>query len=357
MLVLDINMHNVCLYVCCVYPSCFPNTLDTTIRNFSINYQESGFPDTFVITGDIPAMWLRDSTCQLWPYMKYLSKDKKLKEMVKGVVFRQFTSILLDSYANAFMYDGSEPSPWAKSDVRVPKMRAGVWEGKFELDSLLYSLKLSNEFYAVTSDDSVFRTDIYQQAILKVLNTIRVQQKSTEEDNPPAYSFLRKGEPFEVKPNARTGMSKSYFRASDDHTTYLFNVAENAMAVVELKKLAHIHRTVLQQESTAKIADDLANTIDIGIRKNSLVRNAKDQIIFGYEVDGFGNFTIMDDANVPSLLSLPYLGYIDSSDPLYQTTREVLLSPENPFYYVGSEARGIGSRKFMFLFDCFTKTD
>ncbi len=58
-----------------MFENCYPNTLDTTVDYEVID----GKPDTFVITGDIDAMWLRDSTAQVWPYMPYITEDEKLR--------------------------------------------------------------------------------------------------------------------------------------------------------------------------------------------------------------------------------------------------------------------------------------
>lgn len=332
---------------CCLLLSCFPNTLDTTILKFEIG--SDGKPDTFVITGDIPAMWLRDSTCQVWPYLPYVTKDDRLKTMIKGVIFRQLKSVLIDPYANAFQYDASKPSPWQHDD-RIPPMQPAIWEGKYELDSLIYVLRLANEYYVQSGDASIFQDKLWQQATQKIFETLKIQQRSTEEDKPPSYYFRRPGEVTTPKPNARTGLAKSYFRASDDPATYLFNIAENAMACVELAKCAEVWRKILKREDIASIADSLVADITQGLLDAGVVTSKKGDLIFAYEVDGLGNSTIMDDANVPSLLSLPYLGYIRSTNALYNRTRNVLLSPENPYYFNGTQARGIGSPHTLKLF-------
>jgi meiotically up-regulated gene 157 (Mug157) protein len=64
--------------------------------------------------------------------------------------------------------------------------------------------------------------------------------------------------------------------------------------------------------------------------------------VYAYEVNGFGSYNLMDDANVPSLLSLPYLGAIKNTDPVYRNTRKLVLSGENPFFFSGSAGEGVG---------------
>jgi len=68
-----------------LFENCFPNTLDTTVDFEIIN----GKPDTYVITGDIDAMWLRDSSAQVWPYLSLVKEDQHLQQMIAGVINRQ----------------------------------------------------------------------------------------------------------------------------------------------------------------------------------------------------------------------------------------------------------------------------
>lgn len=112
-----------------LFGNCFPNTLDTTVF-YSMN---NGNPDTYVITGDIDAMWLRDSSAQVWPYMQFIKEDKDLQQLIAGVINRQKICVLRDPYANAFYKDENKESEWVKDKT---DMKPGTHERKYEIDSL-----------------------------------------------------------------------------------------------------------------------------------------------------------------------------------------------------------------------------
>ena len=108
-----------------LFVTCYTNTLDTTVKRM-----DDG--TTHVITGDIPAMWLRDSAAQLRPYIFLAKEDEEIREIISGLVRRQFKYICIDPYANAFN-DSPSGACWEKDD---PDQNPWVWERKFEVDSL-----------------------------------------------------------------------------------------------------------------------------------------------------------------------------------------------------------------------------
>ena len=323
-----------------LFENCFPNTLDTTIDYEIID----GKPDTFVITGDIDAMWLRDSTAQVWPYMSLISKDEKLKNLVKGLINRQVKCVLLDSYANAFYKDITKISYW-KSDQT--QMLAGIHERKWEIDSLCYVVRLANEYYQITKDDSIFDED-WDNAMRLIVKTFKTEQRKNNEsdyyfsrnttsviDSPP---FGGTGRP--VKPN---GLICSMFRPSDDSTMYPYLIPSNIFAVLSLNQLSVIYKNVINKNEFAIICEEMAEEVDDAVKKYAISEHLNYGEIYAYEVDGFGNKLFMDDANVPSLMSLAYLGAHKLTDDIYKNTRKFLLSENNPYFLKGELAEGQGS--------------
>ena len=321
-----------------MFGNCFPNTLDRTVT-FSI---KNGKPNTFVITGDIHAMWLRDCSAQVWPYMPYMKKDPKLQQLIAGVIHRQTESVLIDPYANAFNM-GKEGGEWMSDNT---KMRPELHERKWEVDGLCYVIRLGYHYWKLTGDNSCFDAQ-WQDAMKLIVKTFKEQQRKT---NRGPYSFMRKTEKASdtqfgngfgnpIKP---TGMIYSSFRPSDDATTFGFLVPSNCFAVVSLRQLAEMVTDIKQDASFAAECTDLANEVDNAIHKYAIVNHPKYGKIYAFEVDGYGNYLMMDDANVPSLLSLPYLGYISINDPIYQNTRKFVWSLDNPYFYKGKAGEGIG---------------
>lgn len=322
-----------------MFENCFPNTLDTTVR-FYIN---NGKPNTCVYTGDIHAMWLRDSAAQVWPYVQFTNRDMHLKEMIAGVIFKQFESINYDPYANAFYKDTCTVSGWTKD---VTAMKPGVHERKWELDSHCYPIRLAYHFWKTTGDTSVF-DDRWISAVKVILKTFREQQRK---NGLGSYTFQRvtdrpydtlsnngKGAP--VKPN---GLIVSSFRPSDDATVFQFLIPSNFFAMHSLRQTAEILYHVNGLNDLAKECIDLADEIEQALNTFGIYNHPTFGKIYAYEVDGFGNYLLMDDANVPSLLSMPYLGIIDVNDPIYQNTRKFVWSNCNPYFFKGSDGEGIG---------------
>jgi meiotically up-regulated gene 157 (Mug157) protein len=321
-----------------LFETCFPNTLDTTVR-FT---ERAGRPDTFVITGDIEAMWLRDSTAQVWPYLPLAKEDPALQRLLAGVVRRQTACILVDPYANAFN-DGPKGSEWAKD---LTDMKPELHERKWEVDSLCYPVRLAHGYWRATGDASVFDVE-WRAAAAAVLRTFREQQR--KEGKGP-YSFCRTTSvAYDTvplggygNPTRPVGLVHSAFRPSDDACVYPFLVPSNLFAVVSLRQLAEVSETVTKDAAFALECRTLADEVAAALVLHALVPHPRHGTVWAYEVDGFGNALFMDDANVPSLLSLPYLGCGTAADPAYVRTRRLVLSEDNPYFFRGKAAEGVG---------------
>jgi len=322
-----------------LFENCFPSTLDTTVTHTT----REGRPDTYVITGDIDAMWLRDSSAQVWPYLQFIRKDAALRQLVAGVINRQTRCILKDPYANAFYGDDTRVGEW-KSDLTA--MQPGVHERKWEIDSLCYPIRLAYHYWKTTGDTAPFDA-AWQQAIKAVLHTFRAQQRKASLG---PYKFQREtatatdtqpmnGYGYPVRP---VGLICSAFRPSDDATLYSFLVPSNFFAVTSLRQASEMLTQLLKDSATALEINTLADEVEAALRQYAVVDHPKHGKLYAYEVDGFGSQVLMDDANVPSLLALPYLGAVPATDPIYQNTRRFLLSENNPFFFKGRAAEGIG---------------
>lgn len=321
-----------------MFANCFPNTLETTVHYRVID----GEDDTFVYTGDIPAMWLRDSGAQVWPYVQFANQDEPLRRMIRGVILRQFKCINIDRYANAFN-DGPTGAGWQTDET---DMRPEVFERKYEIDSLCYPIRLAYWYWLVTGDASIFGEE-WLQAITNVLLTFKEQQRK---DGRGPYHFYRVtdrtydtvgwgGYGAPVKP---VGLIASVFRPSDDRTSLPFLVPSNFMAVSSLRKAAEILEKVNGKETQAKECRNLADEVAAALQEYAVVDHPKYGKIYAFEVDGFGNRLLMDDANVPSLLAMGYLGDVPLDDPIYQNTRRFVWSEDNPWFFRGKAGEGIG---------------
>lgn len=321
-----------------MFENCFPNTIDTTVHFRMLD----GNPDTFVYTGDIHAMWLRDSGAQVWPYLQLANKDEQLRMMLEGVVRRQLMCINLDPYANAFN-DGPVGSYWESDNT---DMKPELHERKWEIDSLCYVIRLAYEYWKVTGDDSVF-DETWLKAVNNILTTFIQQQRK---DGVGPYRFTRKTDrSTDTLNNNGLGapvnpvrLIVSCFRPSDDATTLQFLVPSNLFAVTSLRKAAEILTVVNKDEELAAKCTALADEVENAIKKYAVVDHPEFGKIYAFEVDGFGNALLMDDANVPSLLALPYLGDVDVNDPVYRNTRRFVWSTSNPYFFKGKAAEGIG---------------
>ena len=316
----------------------FANTLDTT----AYNYLREGKNHTYIITGDIEAMWLRDSTAQVWHYLPLAKKSKDIERLLIGLISNHARCILLDPYANAF-YDDDKLGYHATDKTQ---MLPGVHERKWELDSLIYPLALAIEFWNMTKNSEPFDAT-WLDSIALIISTLKVQQRFNghgpyffdRETSNPIDTLSNKGQGPTYKP---TGMVASSFRASDDACMYPFNIPENLFALKTLKSLIILFNELQLThliESTLELIEDIFSGLDI----YGLIDHPDFGKIYAYEVDGLGNYVCMDDANVPSLLSLPFLGVCAVDDEIYQATRKFIVSPENPHYFAGAAGSGIGS--------------
>ena len=323
-----------------MFENCYPNTLDTTVE---VN-TASGRPDTFIITGDIDAMWLRDSACQVWPYVELATVDNDLRRMFQGLIGRQARCILLDPYANAFLPDpkSKKALSWAVDDLT--EMRPGVAERKWEVDSLCYCIRLAHGYWRATGDTAPFDQE-WAQAMRLVVATFREQQRK---NGAGPYHFQRRTEvPSDTQalggygnPARPVGMIYSMFRPSDDACQYSLYVPANLFAVVSLRQLAEMAAELLHDARFAEECRALAGEVEAATEKYG--RSKESEAVWMFEVDGYDNQLFMDDANIPGLLSLPYLGCCALGDAVYQRTRRRVLSEDNPYFFKGSAAEGIG---------------
>ena len=322
-----------------IFENCYPNTLDTTVNH----YQKNGKPYTYVIAGDIDAMWLRDSSAQVFPYLSLAREDEKLKNLLKGVINKQIEFVLLDPYASAFYDDNQKVSEW-KNDYT--EMKPGVHERKWEIDSLCYVMRLSYHYWKTTGDASIFDDD-WKNAMLLILKTFREQQRK---ENKGSYKFQRgNGNPLDTQfgggygnPTHKNGLIHSMFRPSDDATFYPYLVSSNMFAVVSLRQISEIFKTIFSSLNVDNQFIELANEVDEAIKNYAIFERKDFGKIYALEIDGFGNALFMDDANVPNLLSIPYLGYTSYHDEVYKNTRKFSLSTANPWFNEGKFAKGIG---------------
>jgi meiotically up-regulated gene 157 (Mug157) protein len=325
-----------------MFENCYPNTLDTTVEISGGPVR----PDTFIITGDINAMWLRDSACQVWPYVPLAKNDADLRRMFLGLIGRQARSILRDPYANAFLPDpkSTKALEWAASDLT--EMRPGVAERKWEVDSLCYCIRLAHGYWKATSDTEPFDKQ-WAAAMRLVVATFREQQRK---HGPGPYYFQRRAEsPTDTQalggygnPARPVGMIYSMFRPSDDACLYSFYVPSNLFAVVSLRQLAEMAAEIMKDAEFAAECRAMASEVDTALAKYARSKDREGEEVWAFEVDGYGNQLFMDDANIPGLLSLPYLGCCPIGDALYQRTRRRALSENNPYFFKGSAAEGIG---------------
>lgn len=311
----------------------FKNTFYATLDGFTVNgtkysgvlrYYENG--TVFCYTGDIPAMWLRDSSAQVLQYLQFMKVDKDVQNTVRGLLLKQFEFIRRDPYANAFNEDGS------------------VWERKFELDSLAYPLWLAKQYYEITGDGEIFN-QFFLITMDKLLTTLENEREHKNSNYSVLAGDLDKG----VNEFENCGLIWSGYRPSDDVCHYKFFIPGNMFVVAALNDIAAVMETVGLNGAMKDRALSLAASVRQAIETYGVYNHPKYGKMYAFEVDGSNadinsadGKLLMDAANIPSLIAAPWLGYCNVKDQTYQNTRAFVLSDDNPYYYVGEYASGIG---------------
>jgi meiotically up-regulated gene 157 (Mug157) protein len=324
-----------------MFENCYPNTLDTTVE-FDEHGGEDGKPDSFILTGDIAAMWQRDSTAEVWPYLPLVKHDPHLQAMFQGTINRQAQNTRLDPYANAYYKNSDEVSEWLSDQTM---MKPGVHERKWEIDSLCWTVRLAHGYWKETGDTTPFDSG-WEKAADLIVQTFREQQRKNGHG---PYYFRRGGDKLDLSldssygpPLKPVGLIYSAFRPSDDATEYPFLVPSNYFAVVSLHQLAEMLHHIRHQPAKAQAATELAQEVAAALRQYAVFPDGSGSNRIAYEVNGLGDELFMDDSNVPSLMSLAYLGAFSANDPLYQTSRKLAWTPSNPWFSSGKYT-GIGS--------------
>eukprot|EP01089_Gocevia_fonbrunei_P018344 TRINITY_DN6174_c0_g3_i1.p1 TRINITY_DN6174_c0_g3~~TRINITY_DN6174_c0_g3_i1.p1 ORF type:complete len:468 (+),score=103.21 TRINITY_DN6174_c0_g3_i1:195-1406(+) len=324
-----------------MFANCFVSTINTTT-------QLAADGTTHIFTGDIPALWLRDSAAQVNHYIPLANSDIILQHIIEGLIQRQAKFVIKDPYANAFRFQTLGSGQLSNRDKADGKTEE-IWERKYEIDSLAYFLSLSHKYWQAVGTETCRGSEVYnllwKSAAAVVVDTWIREQNRNHETSPYKYhSEMPNG--GHGAPVKHTGMTWSGFRPSDDACTYGYLVPSNMFAVVVLKQLGELLDLFYPEDPLAEKARELADVIDKGIHAHAVVHKEGYGKVYAYETDGLGNYNFMDDANVPSLLSIPYLQYTSPNDPtgeIYKNTRKFILSKENPYYFDGTRAKGIGS--------------
>lgn len=358
-----------------IFENAFPNTLDTTVRWHVDGTQKQDTKmqqifkagssgawegaQSFIVTGDINAEWLRDSTNQLAQYQRLAKKDKRIFNLILGAINTQAEYVIESPYCNAFQPPPPSkmgPNDNGQGDNVHPQYEPGkVFECKYELDSLAHFLSLGNQFYEHTGS-TAFLTQRWYTALESLLQVLDQQSKPTF--NEQTGSFERQTYRFQRNTNTGTetlnlagngnplnwgtGLVRSAFRPSDDATVFGFFISANAMMAVELKRAAEM-LTAAGKPHVGQTLKNRGEIIEKGVWEHGVVHHKKWGHVFAFEVDGYGSAILMDDANLPSLLALPLLGFLRKEEGTYQNTRKMILSKEgNPYYLTGKAFKGIG---------------
>ena len=346
-----------------LFINCYPNTLDTTVE------YDKEKEDTFIITGDIEAMWLRDSCFQIYPYLSHCKKDEHLKNMIKGMFNRQLNSILIDPYANAFNKTELE-SPWINDltykktiDGKYEKaMNKKIWERKFELDSLTLPIFTILKYIEFTNDKSIINDKFYE-VLNKIIFVLEKEKRGFEDEDKeggPEYLFQRIiKDPYDSlnrgrgSPCKTCGMIKTSFRNSDDSSIFPYNIPENCLLVSVIELLFKLIEKNKINENLFNKLENICKEVKESIFKYGVFIDYENnnEKYFAHEIDGFGNFYFMDEPGYPNLISLPFFNFCSNNDEIYLNTRKRILSEKNPFYIKGKfgpgESSTHGQRNFI----------
>ncbi|KAH7029086.1 uncharacterized protein B0I36DRAFT_325020 [Microdochium trichocladiopsis] len=352
--IFDLDLHR-------LFENTFPNTLDTCIkwRGHAANNTDEEL--AFIITGDINAMWIRDSANQIAPYKVVLkSAADDVASVFRGAINLQARYLVISPYCNSFhpppesgMGNGGSGGYY---HVTPPYDTKIVFTCNFELDDFGGFLQLSHDYFTATGDADFFNKFQWIYAIQSILATSREMQQPTYGPDGewlvPVYTFQSQTMSASGtlanngigSPVNDTGLVRSPFRPSDDSATFEHQIPANMMLSRYLASCAEIMDKL--PRAPAGLAAEMrvmSAQIDAAIKQWGIVKTPSGDEIYAYEVDGFGGINLMDDANVPSLLSAPYLGYVDRADPVYQATRKFVLSRRNPWWCSGTVINAVGS--------------
>lgn len=350
-----------------IFENAFPNTLDTTVR-WHVTGSKKGKKSenkwegahSFIVTGDINAEWLRDSTNQLAQYQPLAKKDKAIYNLILGAINTQAEFVIDSPYCNAFQPPPPSRLPTSSNgqgdNVHPAYEPSAVFECKYELDSLAAFLSLTTQFHKNTGSDE-FLTSRWLNAVGTILWVLGEQTKGSFVG--PGGAFIINEYTFQRLTNtgsetlslggignplaADIGLIRSAFRPSDDATILPFFIPGNAMMAVELQRTGAMLASLGGHSKLAAELTERGQALEAAIYAHGTVKHPRWGTVFAYEVDGYGSHIFMDDANLPSLLSLPLLGFVDRDDPIYLNTRRMVLSRDgNPYFLSGRSFSGIG---------------
>lgn len=348
-----------------LFQNSYPNTLDTAVKWKGYAADNAQEELTFLITGDINAMWLRDSSNQVQSYLPLLnasSDPNSIASLFRGVINLQARYLLTSPYCNSFQPPVESGIKIAVNDaasqdtVFPTYSNTSVFECKYELDSLAAFLQVSSDYYKATGDVEFFGKFKWTQAVEAVLKVAQDMMTPTYGDNGEVlkspYTFTRlttrATETFANdglgNPTANgTGLIRSGFRPSDDATIYQYYIPSNMMFSAYLASASEI-MSKLSTSNSAALAQrmsSLSSSLRDSIEAYGTVTHPKFGKIYAFEVDGFGSSNIMDDANIPSLLSAPFIGYKYDSQT-YSNTRSLVLSASNSYFMRGPVINAVG---------------